>query len=275
MSPSPATASRAISMTSAAEPRLRVEGVCKVFTAGRRGTDDTVAVKGVSFSVAAGETYGLVGGSGAGKSTVARLVLRLLPATSGHVWIDGQEIMGLRGRQLRDLRRRAQMVAQDPFGALHPAMPVRSLVNEPLVIQRLGSPTERMQRVVRALEEVALSPAATYLDRYSSDLSGGQRQRVAIARAIVLEPLLLVADEPTSMLDASVQMEVLAIFRRLQAARGLSTLLITHDLAVARYACDRIGVMRAGEIVEEGPAEQVITDPSHDYTRALVEAAEA
>ena len=257
------------------EPRLRVEALRKVFPSGRRGTRETVAVSGATFSIGAGETYGLVGGSGAGKSTVARLVLRLVPATSGQVWIDGDEVTGLTPRQLRPLRRRAQMVAQDPFGALHPAMPVRSIVAEPLAIHRLGREADRVALVVQALEDVALVPAAAYLDRYPSDLSGGQRQRVAIARAIVLEPSLLVADEPTSMLDASVQLEVLEIFRRLQEARALSILLITHDLAVARHTCDRIGVMRAGEIVEEGRVEQVIAAPSHDYTRALVEAAEA
>lgn len=257
------------------EPRLRVEELRKAFRSARRGSNNTVAVDGVSFLIGPGETYGLVGGSGAGKSTVARLVLRLVPATSGRVWIDGQEITHLRGRRLRGIRQRGQMVAQDPFGALHPGMTVRSLVGEPLAIHRLGRASDRLDRVVHALEEVALSPAATYLDRYSSDLSGGQRQRVAIARAIILEPSLLIADEPTSMLDASVQMEVLAIFRRLQEVRGLSTLLITHDLAVARYACHRIGVMREGKIVEEGSAEQVISRPSHDYTRALVAATEA
>ena len=257
------------------EARLQVEGLRKVFGSARRGSPENVAVAGVSFCVGPGETYGLVGGSGAGKSTVARLVLRLIPATAGQVWIDGREVTVLGPRQLRRLRRRAQMVAQDPFGALHPAMTVAALVAEPLVIHRLGNKTDRVARAVQALEDVALVPASTYLDRYPSDLSGGQRQRVAIARAIVLEPSLLVADEPTSMLDASVQMEVLDIFRQLREARGLSTLLITHDLAVARHACDRIGVMRSGEIVEEGPADHVIDQPSHDYTRALVEAAEA
>ncbi len=258
-----------------AEPRLRVEGLRKVFRSARSRLDDTVAVDGVSFLIAPGETFGLVGGSGAGKSTVAQLVLRLLPPTAGRVWIEGQEVTALPPRRLRPLRRRAQMVAQDPFGALHPGMPVRTLVAEPLVIHKLGQASDRLDRVVRALDEVALSPASTYLDRYSSDLSGGQRQRVAIARAIVLEPSLLIADEPTSMLDASVQMEVMQIFKRLQEQRGLSMLLITHDLAVARHACDRIAVMREGQIVEEGPARQVISRPSHDYTRALLAAAEA
>ena len=259
----------------AEEARLRVAGLTKVFGSGRRAGASTVAVAGVSFSVGPGETFGLVGGSGAGKSTVARLVLRLLPATAGQVWIDGTEVTGLSSRQLRPFRRRAQMVAQDPFGALHPAMSVRQLVAEPLVIHRLGSPAERAERVAQALREVALLPVASYLDRYPSDLSGGQRQRVAIARAVVLEPSLLVADEPTSMLDASVQMEVLDILAQLRESRGLSMLLITHDLAVARHACDRMAVMRAGEIVEEGTVEQVIASPAHEYTRALVAAAEA
>lgn len=256
------------------EPRLRVEELTKVFRAARAGVGDTVAVDHVSFTIAPGETYGLVGGSGAGKSTVARLVLRLVEPTSGRVWIDQREVTGLRHRQMRAVRRRAQMVAQDPFNALHPAMTVRALVGEPLVIHRLGASSERTERVVAALDEVSLTPAEAYLDRYPSDLSGGQRQRVAIARAIVLEPTLLVADEPTSMLDASVQMEVLDILGELRERRGLSTLLITHDLAVARFICDRIAVMRDGRIVEEGQAEQVIASPVHDYTKALIAAAE-
>ncbi len=258
-----------------ATPRLQVENLHKTFRSGRGGGDQTAAVAGVSFTIAPGEAYGLVGGSGAGKSTVARLVLRLLPATEGRVWINGQEVTSLSPRQLRPIRRRVQMVAQDPFQALHPAMSVRELVAEPLVIHRLGDGAERDERVGRALEEVALTPATTYRNRLASELSGGQRQRVAIARAIVLEPTLLVADEPTSMLDASVQMEVLNIFRELRVSRGLSILLITHDLAVARHTCQRIGVMRTGTIVEEGPVQQVISQPRHDYTRALLEAAEA
>jgi len=258
-----------------AAPRLQVEGLHKTFRTGKRGNDRTAAVAGVSFSIAPGEAYGLVGGSGAGKSTVARLVLRLLPASSGRVWVDGHEITELRPRQLRPIRRRVQMVAQDPFQALHPGMSVHDLVAEALVIHRLGDRDERRRRVLEALEEVALTPATSYLGRLASDLSGGQRQRVAIARAIVLQPSLLVADEPTSMLDASVQMEVLNIFRALRRDRGLSILLITHDLAVARHACQRIGVMRAGTMVEEGPVERVISAPEHEYTRALLEAAEA
>jgi peptide/nickel transport system ATP-binding protein len=257
------------------EPRVQVVGLRKVFGNVRRGGGGgTVAVNGVSFFILPGEIYGLVGGSGAGKSTVARLILRLLPATTGQVQVDGREILGLGARDLRRLRRRIQMVAQDPFQALHPGMSVRELVAEPLEIHRVGARRGRTKLVTHALEEVALSPAARFLDRYAHDLSGGQLQRVAIARAMVLEPSLLVADEPTSMLDASVQLEILNVLRALRDAKRLSALLITHDLAVARYACNRVGVMRAGEIVEEGPVEQLIAEPRHPYTRALLKASE-
>lgn len=257
------------------DARVLVEGLHKVFKRGRRGREgQTVAVAGVSFSIGAGEIFGLVGGSGAGKSTVARLMLRLLPATAGRVWVDGHDFLHLGRRELRGLRQRVQMVAQDPFDALHPGMRVRDVVAEPLVIHRLGSPEARNARVVRALEDVALAPASSFLDRYPQELSGGQRQRVAIARAIVLNPTLLIADEPTSMLDASVQLEVLKILIRLRDTRDFSALLITHDLAVARYVCNRIGVMRAGVLVEEGPVDRVIDNPSHEYTKALVAAAE-
>jgi peptide/nickel transport system ATP-binding protein len=255
-------------------PRVRVEGLRKAFGNGRGRGGGTVAVDGVSFSILAGEIYGLVGGSGAGKSTLARLVLRLLPADAGRVWVDGQDLFGLRRRELRRMRRRIQMVGQDPFQALHPGMAVHELVGEPLAVHRVGNREDRTEMVRRALDEVALSPAGGLLDRYPNDLSGGQRQRVAIARAIVLEPTLLVADEPTSMLDASVQLGILNVLRSLQANRGLSALVITHDLAVARYVCDRIGVMHAGRIVEEGPVDQVIAAPLHDYTRALLAASE-
>lgn len=254
-----------------AEARVGVEGLRKVFV-NARGDGGTEAVAGVSFCIWPGEIYGLVGGSGAGKSTVARLLLRLVPATAGRVWVDGADILAMPARQLRRLRRKVQMVAQDPFQALHPAMTVRDLVAEPLVIHRLGSRAERDERVARALEAVALAPAARFLDRYAHDLSGGQRQRVAIARAMVLGPTLLVADEPTSMLDASVQMEILNVLRQLRDTTGLAALLITHDLAVARHVCDRVGVMRAGHLVEEGPVGQVIDHPAHEYTRALIEA---
>ena len=254
--------------------RLRVDGLVKRYRGHRFGTGETLAVAGVSFAVGPGEIYGLVGGSGAGKSTVARLVVRLTSPTGGRVWVDGEDVLALRGRALRALRRRVQVVAQDPFDALHPGMPVGDLVAEPLVIHRVGKRTERRTRVLRALEQVALTPARTFLDRYPNELSGGQRQRVAIARAIVLRPTLIVADEPTSMLDASVQMDILNIFRMLRDNENLSALLITHDLAVARYVCDRIGVMQRGHLVEEGAAEDVITRPRHEYTRALLEAAE-
>lgn len=254
-------------------PRLQVEGLTKVFRSGRGRRESTVAVRDATFHIDHGETYALVGASGAGKSTVARLVLRLETPTSGSIRIDGVDIAPLSRRALRPVRRKAQMIAQNPFDTFHPAMPVADLVAEPLVIHRIGTSAERHERVLQALADVALLPPAAFLGRFPAELSGGQRQRLAIARAIVLEPALLVADEPTSMLDASVQLEILAVLRGLREDRGLSTLLITHDLAAARYACDRVGVMNAGMIIEEGPVEQVIARPRQEYTRLLLDAA--
>lgn len=255
-----------------APPRLQVEELSKVYRHSHTGGRLTRAVDGVSFCIGAREIYGLVGGSGSGKTTIARAVVGLHAPTSGRVRIEGRDVLRLRRRQLREVRRKVQMVSQDPFDALHPGMRVQELIAEPLVIHQVGDREQRKERVLCALQEVALTPPSTFLRRYPDELSGGQRQRVSIARAIVGEPILLVADEPTSMLDASVQLGVLDILVYLRAVRSLSALLITHDLAVARYVCDRVGVMRAGQLVEEGPAEKIVSSPQHQYTKALVHA---
>lgn len=253
---------------------VRVDGVTKVYPSARHSAE-VRALDGVSMSIAAGEIVGLVGASGSGKTTLARVIMRLTPATAGRVWINGTEVLGIRRRsQLRAIRRRVQMISQDPFESLHPGMMVKDIVGEPLVIHRIGTAPERHERIAEALEGVSLAPAEAFLDRYPHHLSGGQRQRVAIARAVILQPAFLIADEPTSMLDASVQMEILNVLLRLRSTGRLSALVITHDLALARYVCDRVAVMLGGRIVEEGRTEDVITRPQHQYTEDLLAASD-
>jgi len=225
------------------------------------------AVDGVSFEWQPGEVLGVVGESGCGKSTLARALLGLVPQSGGSVEVDGAVVSGR--AELRKLRRRVQMVFQDPYQTLNPRMRVRTIVSEPLVVQ--GVPKgEHASRVSRALEDVGLSER--YLDRYPHELSGGQRQRVAIATALVLDPDGLICDEPVSMLDVSVQAQVLRVLMDLRESRSLALLFITHDLGLAWALCDRIAVMYLGRIVEQGTAEQVIEHPRHPYTQALVAA---
>jgi len=225
------------------------------------------AVDGVSFEWQPGEVLGVVGESGCGKSTLARALLGLVPQSGGSVEVDGAVVSGR--AELRKLRRRVQMVFQDPYQTLNPRMRVSTIVSEPLVVQ--GVPKgEHASRVSRALEDVGLSER--YLDRYPHELSGGQRQRVAIATALVLDPDGLICDEPVSMLDVSVQAQVLRVLMDLRESRSLALLFITHDLGLAWALCDRIAVMYLGRIVEQGTAEQVIEHPRHPYTQALVAA---
>ena len=227
------------------------------------------AVDGVSLTVAPGELVALVGESGCGKSTTAHAVMRMLVPRSGSVEIGGRDIAPLSERALRPMRREAQIVFQDPYESLDPRYRVRDTVAEPLVIHRIGSREERTQRVRDALERAGLSPADLFLERYPHELSGGQRQRVAIAAALVLEPKLLIADEPVSMLDVSVRAGILDQLDGLRRA-GLGILMITHDLSTATQYADRILVMYLGRIVEEGPAREVVANPQHPYTKALI-----
>ncbi len=251
------------------EPLLVVEGLGKTF---RRPDDSRLrAVDGLSFTLRRGEVVGLVGGSGSGKSTVARLLARLIRADDGTVRLDGQDWLGRRARP--EVRRRLQLVFQDPFASLNPVHTVVHHVARPLLRHRLCDRAEVRGRVEALLETVGLSPGGDFLDRHPHALSGGQRQRVAIARALATEPDLLIADEPTSMLDVTLRLDVLRLLARLRDERGLAILLITHDLASARYLADRILVLQEGRLVEEGPSETLVTAPTHPYARRLVEAA--
>ena len=227
------------------------------------------AVSGVSLSVAKGEMVALVGESGCGKTSTAQAILRLVQAESGSVRFDGTDVTTLGHNDLRRLRRRMQIIYQDPYESLDPRFRVAATVAEPLVIHGIGSRAERQTAVADALERVGLAPAELFVDRFPHELSGGQRQRVAIAASLVLAPDLLVADEPVSMLDVSVRAGILAILDELRQ-RGLAVLMITHDLSTAARFADRICVMYLGRIVEEGPAREVIDRPRHPYTKALL-----
>ena len=256
------------------EPVLRVEGLSVTFYQRKNlwSVRPIHAVNEVDLEVTRGETVALVGESGSGKTTLGRATLHLAPISAGRIVFEGTPIADLEGDELMAFRRRAQVIFQDPFSSLSPFMRVGQLVEEPLVIHGPADRAERERVVLAALEQVKLSPAVEFADKYPHTLSGGQRQRVSIARAMVLEPDYLVADEPVSMIDASSRAEILYLLSELQEQRELTFLYITHDLASARHFADRIAVMYAGRVVELAPAAQLIEDPHHPYTRALLAA---
>ena len=231
-------------------------------------------MRGVSFVIAPGEILGLIGESGSGKTTVARAVMGLVGSATGSVRFEGKEILGLSERKLRKVRRRLHLIFQDPYDSLHPGMRVREIVEEAMKIHGIGDHASRVTAVSAALEEVGLTPSTRFAGRYPHQLSGGQRQRVAIARAMVHEPALVLADEPTSMLDLSLRSGILEIIKRHRDTHGTGYLFVTHDLALARHLCDRVAVMFGGRLVELGPTEAVVATPLHPYTRMLLRAVE-
>jgi peptide/nickel transport system ATP-binding protein len=264
------------------QPILQVENLKQYFSLeanliqqlfSKTKTTEIKAVDNISFDLYLGEILGLVGESGCGKSTLSRTILQLLKPTSGKVKFLGQDLTTLTTSAMRSQRRDLQMVFQDPHACLNPLMTVGESIADPLLIHKLATPTEAKQQVLTMLEKVGLTPAAEYYRRYPKELSGGQQQRVAIARALITNPKLVICDEPVSMLDATVQTQVLELMLALKAEFDLTYLFITHDLWVARFFCDRIAVMNSGQIVEIDTTEEIFTQPQHPYTQKLLAAA--
>lgn len=248
---------------------LEVQKVKKYFRVGRG--ENLRAVDNVSFHVHKGETFGLVGESGCGKSTIGRTIIRLYDATAGKVLFKGRDVHGQNRQQMQQFRREVQMIFQDPYASLNPRMTVEDIVAEGLDIHRLvGSKSERRKRVQELLEIVGLNPE--HLSRYPHEFSGGQRQRIGIARALAVEPEFIIADEPISALDVSIQAQVVNLMRRLQREKGLTYLFIAHDLSMVKHISDRVGVMYLGHLVEVAESEVLYADPLHPYTQALLSA---
>jgi oligopeptide transport system ATP-binding protein len=254
-------------------PFLEVRHLVKEFPRPRglfRRPGTVRAVDDVTFSIEAGETFGLVGESGSGKTTTGRCILRLIEPTSGEVRFRGEDVLAFTRGRLREARRAMQIVFQDPYSSLNPRMRVGDIVEEPLVIHRSGPRERRRARVAELFELVGLDPA--HMSRYPHQFSGGQRQRIGLARALALEPSLVIADEPVSALDVSVQAQVVNLLMDLQERLKLTYLFIAHDLRLVRHICTRVAVMYRGRIVEMGPTASIFDAPAHPYTRALLSA---
>lgn len=258
------------------EAMIEVRKLRKLFPAQHKfwGVGDKFihAVDDISFSIDKGRILGLVGESGSGKTTCGKLLVRLLEATSGNIFIDGKDIEHFEKRELKKFRKIVQMIFQDPYESLNPRMTVMDTIIEPLIIQHIGNSVSREEKVLQVLEVVELTPPREFIFRFPHELSGGQRQRVSIARALVIEPKFIVADEPVSMLDASIRVGIMNLLLRLRAHFELTYIFITHDLAVARYMCDELAVLYSGKIMEKGFAEEVIKNPQHPYTKSLLSA---
>ena len=253
-------------------PLVTVEHLVKEFgsTSLFRKSAPMRAVNDVSFAIERGEMFGLVGESGSGTTTTGRCILRLIEPTSGRVAFDGRDVLALGARELREARRHFQIVFQDPYSSLNPRMRVGAIVEEPLVIHKIGTKADRLARVRELFELVGLS--AEQLPRYPHEFSGGQRQRIGLARALALNPSFVVLDEPVSALDVSVQAQVVNLLLDLQQKLGLTYLFIAHDLRLVRRVCSRVGVMYRGQLVEMGAAADVFDRPTHGYTKALISA---
>jgi ABC-type oligopeptide transport system ATPase subunit len=255
---------------------LEFEHILKIFrvrTSFFKGdSKEVIALNNVSFKIFKGEIFGLVGESGSGKTTIGRLITKLENPDQGRLLFEEEDISSIKRKAQKSFRRKVQMIFQDPYQSLNPYLSVYDTLSEPLIIHHIGNKENRKDKVRSALKSVGLSPPEDFLHRYPYQLSGGQRQRVAIARAMILEPAFVVADEPTSMLDAPISIQIFNILSQFSQQLDVTFLFITHSLAAARYLCDRIAVIYKGELVEMGPAENIIQNPRHPYTRALIEA---
>ncbi len=256
------------------KPLLVVQGLSKMFSGGAgqmavRQQQSIWAVKDVFLSVGVGETLGIVGESGSGKTTLARCILQLIRPTAGTVLFNDLNLTELRGARLRSIRANLGMIFQDPYSSLNSRWPIERIISDPLIVNRISTKKERIERVRRLLEEVNLPDF--YRTRFPGQLSGGERQRVAIARALALEPKLVFCDEPTSSLDVSVQAQILNLLQEIQGRSGVSFIFISHNMAIVRQISDRIAVMRYGRVVEEGDVDQVFSYPKNEYTQVLIE----
>lgn len=257
-------------------PLLNVENLTKLFplkgSLFQRHVDYVHAVEDVFFAIEKGESFGLAGESGCGKTTCGKLLVRLLEPTEGHIFFKDTDIAHLKGKELKEFRKNVQMIFQDPYESLNPRFSILDAIAEPLIIQDVGTPEEREELVARALQTVDLNPPEDFIFRFPHELSGGQRQRVAVARALVINPEFIVADEPMSMLDVSIRAGVMNLMLELKKKFNLTFVFVTHDLAVARYMCNRIAIMYVGKVAEMAATEELINNPYHPYTQALLSA---
>jgi peptide/nickel transport system ATP-binding protein len=255
---------------------LEVENLTKLFALKgslfQRQVNYVHAVEDVAFQIEKGESFGLAGESGCGKTTCGKLLIRLLEPTGGHIYFKGDDIAYLKGRDLKAFRKNVQMIFQDPYESLNPRFSIMDTIAEPLFIQDIGTPEEREELVAKALTTVDLNPPEDFLFRFPHELSGGQRQRVAVARALVINPEFIVADEPMSMLDVSIRAGVMNLLLELKERFNLTLVFVTHDLAVGRYMCNKIAIMYVGKVVELAETEELIKNPYHPYTKALLSA---
>lgn len=257
-------------------PLLKVEHLCKEFPTGsgfmggKFSKKVVSAVNDVSFEIRAGETFGLVGESGCGKSTTGRAIMHLDPPTTGKVYFEGKDVSKMSKKELKEMRREMQFIFQDPYASLNPRMTIGEIVSEPMVIHGIGTPEERMDRVRELLDVVGLNPE--HINRYPHEFSGGQRQRVGIARSFILRPKLIICDEPVSALDVSIQAQVLNLLKDLQKQYGTAYLFIAHDLSVVQHISDRVAVMYLGKMVELSDWKSLYAEPNHPYTQSLLSA---
>ena len=257
-------------------PIIELNGITKEYCAKAtffsKGYTSVMALDNINLAIQKGDIFGLVGQSGSGKTTLGRLLLKLEPPTKGIMKFNGKSINDLKGKGLKTYRSKVQMIFQDPYQSLNPHLSIAETILEPLIVNKIGDHNSRKEKAIETLDTVGLTPGKEYYDRYPHQLSGGQRQRVAIARAIVLDPEFIVADEPTSMLDATIAIQLFKLLQQIKEKYNMTFFFITHNLAAAKYLCNKIAVIHNGIIVENGPSDQVIQHPEHPYTKQLIQA---